>query len=512
MTPDIADLQGRPVIVGGGMAGLMTALGLAPQPVVVLSKAPLGQDASSAWAQGGLAASLGPDDGPALHAADTIAAGDGLCDAQVVAQITDAGPRAIETLARLGVGFDREPDGGLSLGLEAAHGRNRIVHALGDGTGREIMRALTAAVGRTPSITVMAGFEARRLLVEDNAVRGVLAAGPSGPVTLATTRVVIATGGIGGLFLDSTNPLGCFGQGLALAARAGARLADLEFIQFHPTAFDGPDRPMPLISEAVRGEGALLVDEAGRRFMADQPGAELAPRDVVARAVWRHLGKGHRAFLDARQKPGADFARRFPAIAAVCRAAGIDPAVDPIPIRPAEHYHMGGIAVDEAGRSSVGGLWALGEAASTGLHGANRLASNSLTEAAVTAGWVAESVAATAERRMPPPRPIAPPPPPDPATVRPILSRAVGVLRDRQSLEAAVRALLPLASSSGPASDPAAVGLMMVVAALAREESRGGHWRTDFPQTGALARHSMLTLDQAFAAAWDHAPAARRFG
>lgn len=512
MTADIASLQGRPVIIGGGMAGLMTALALAPEPVVVLSKAPLGQEASSAWAQGGLAASLGSDDSPALHAADTIAAGDGLCDGEVVARITDAAPSAIETLARLGVGFDRKPEGMPSLGLEAAHSRNRIVHALGDGTGREIMRALAAAVDKTASITVITGLEARRLLVEDNAVRGVLAAGPSGPVTLAATRVVIATGGIGGLFLDSTNPLGCFGQGLALAARAGARLADLEFIQFHPTAFDGPARPMPLVSEAVRGEGALLIDETGRRFMADQPGAELAPRDVVARAVWRHLGKGHRVFLDARQKPGAGFARRFPAIAAFCRAAGIDPAVDPIPIRPAEHYHMGGIAVDGAGRSSVGGLWAVGEAASTGLHGANRLASNSLTEAAVTATWVAESLAATGAGRLQPLRPATLPPPPDPSAVRPILSRAVGVLRDRQSLEAAVRALLPLASSSGATSDPAAVGLMMAVAALGRDESRGGHYRTDFPQTGAVARRSMLTLDQAFTAAWDHAPAARRFG
>ncbi|MGL4286250.1 MAG: L-aspartate oxidase, partial [Phreatobacter sp.] len=486
-------------------------LALAPEPVVVLSKAPLGLEASSAWAQGGLAASLGPDDSPALHAADTITAGDGLCDAQVVARITDAASQAIETLARLGVGFDRKPDGSLSLGLEAAHSRNRIVHALGDGTGREIMRALVAAVGKTPSITVMAGFEARRLLVEDNAIRGVLAADPSGAVTLATTRVVIATGGIGGLFLDSTNPQGCFGQGLALAARAGARLADLEFIQFHPTAFDGPARPMPLVSEAVRGEGAHLIDETGRRFMADQPGAELAPRDVVARAVWRHLGRCHRVFLDARQRPGADFARRFPAITAFCRDAGIDPAVDPIPIRPAEHYHMGGIAVDGAGQTSVGGLWALGEASSTGLHGANRLASNSLTEAAVTASWVAESVAATAGRPLPPPRPVALPPPPDPSAVRPILSRGIGVLRDRQSLEAALRALLPLASSSGPAGDPAAVGLMMAVAALGREESRGGHYRTDFPQTDMVARRSMLTLDQAFAAAWDHKPSARRF-
>ena len=200
-----------------------------------------------------------------------------------------------------------------------------------------------------------------------------------------TGRVVLATGGIGGLFLDSTNPAGCFGQGLALAARAGAKLSDLEFVQFHPTAFDGPSRPMPLVTEAVRGDGATLIDETGLRFMADQPGAELAPRDIVARAVWHRRAEGHRVFLDARKHPGAEFAKRYPVISAFCKMAGIDPATDPIPVRPAVHYHMGGIAVDIEGRSTVDGLWACGEVSRTGLHGANRLASNSLMEAIVCA-------------------------------------------------------------------------------------------------------------------------------
>ena len=213
-----------------------------------------------------------------------------------------------------------------------------------------------------------------------------------------TGRVVIATGGIGGLFLDSTNPAGCFGQGLALAARAGAQLSDLEFIQFHPTAFDGPSRPMPLVTEAVRGDGAILIDDTGQRFMADQPGAELAPRDIVARAVWRRRAEGHRVFLDARKHPGADFAKRYPVISAFCKMAGIDPATDPIPVRPAVHYHMGGIAVDIEGRSTVDGLWACGEVSRTGLHGANRLASNSLMEAIVCARWVAESVQGASRR------------------------------------------------------------------------------------------------------------------
>ena len=249
-----------------------------------------------------------------------------------------------------------------------------------------------------------------------------------------TGRVVIATGGIGGLFLDSTNPAGCFGQGLALAARAGAQLSDLEFIQFHPTAFDGPSRPMPLLTEAIRGDGATLIDETGQRFMADQPGAELAARDIVARAVWRHRAEGHRVFLDARTHPGKDFARRYPVISAFCKMAGIDPATDPIPVRPAVHYHMGGIAVDLEGRSTVNGLWACGEVARTGLHGANRLASNSLMEAIVCAEWVAESVG-NARRGPLKARPsLAPLPAPDPSSVRPMMSQGLGVLRDRNAI------------------------------------------------------------------------------
>ncbi|MDQ0467547.1 L-aspartate oxidase [Labrys wisconsinensis] len=496
-----SELSGRPVIVGGGLAGLMTALRLAPEPVVVLAKAPLGAEASSAWAQGGLAASLGPDDDPGLHLADTLAAGDGLCDAEVAGRIVRAAPAAIEALARLGAAFDRDDDGRLRLGLEAAHSRHRIVHAAGDGTGREVMRALAAAVRRTPSILVLEGLEARRLLLKDGAIAGVAAAGPAGALALATRRVVLATGGVGGLFQDSTNPAGSFGQGLALAARAGAVLADLEFVQFHPTALDGPARPMALVSEAVRGEGAVLVDETGRRFLADMPGAELATRDAVARGVWRHLAAGHRVFLDARQRPGADFAERFPAISVLCRAAGFDPATQPVPIRPAAHYHMGGVAVDDEGRSSVAGLWACGEVACTGLHGANRLASNSLIEAAVSAGWVADSVAGTAAGGAAPLAPPAPPPAPDPAAVRPTLSRHLGVLREAAGLEAALATLLPLAAGDGPAGDPAAVGLMIAVAALRRTESRGAHHRTDFPCRAAEPRRIRLRLDEALAAA-----------
>ena len=508
MTAGLHTLDGRVAIVGGGVAGLMAALRLAPRPVVLVSKAPLGAEASTLWAQGGLAAALGADDSPELHAADTVAAGDGLCVAGIVERFTRAAPQAIEELARLGVAFDRTRDGAFALGLEAAHRRRRIAHAGGDGTGRELMRALVAAALRTPSIRALEGFEARRLVVEDGAARGLLVVGPQGPLMLAADRIVIATGGVGGLYEVSTNPGGSFGQGLALAARAGAELADLEFVQFHPTAFDGPTRPAPLVSEAVRGEGAVLVDETGERFMADVPGAELAPRDVVARAIWRRRAEGHHVFLDARQALGEKFATRFPVIDAFCREAGVDPARQPIPVRPAAHYHMGGIAVDEEGRSSLRGLWACGEAAATGLHGANRLASNSLTEAVVFAGAVADSVAGASLSRGAPLRAAKAPPAADPSAVRPILSAAAGVMRDGEGLARAVAALAPLALGAGPSADPAAVALMIALAALRREESRGAHCRIDFPDKASEARRVTLRLDSALASLRAGAPPA----
>jgi L-aspartate oxidase len=499
--------DGAPVIIGGGLAGLMTALALAPQPVLLLTSASLGLESSSVLAQGGIAAGIGADDDASLHLADTLVAGDGLCDETVAAAIIAAAPEAIAQLVRLGVVFDRDAGGNIALGLEAAHSRRRIVHAGGDATGRDVIRALAHKVYETPSITVIEATTAQRLMVEDNSVTGVLGHTGRGPVLFATDRIVIATGGIGGLFLHGTNPAGSFGQGLALAARAGAVMADLEFIQFHPTALDNGSFPLKLISEAVRGEGAILVDENGNRFMADVPGAELAPRDVVARAVWRHMVLGHRIFLDASHVRGLDFARRFPTITALCREAGIDPVTQPIPVRPAAHYHMGGISVDKSGRTSIDGLWACGEAACTGLHGANRLASNSLLEAAVCGSWVASDILATASIRSRRPRllPDGGASRSDPGLVRPILSRHAGVLRDGEGLRAAARALYPLAISQHAASDPAMVGLMIVVAALRRQESRGAHERTDFPDHANLAKRSTLRLDDALQTARGYA-------
>lgn len=495
---------GAPVVIGGGLAGLMVALCLAPRPVVVLTPAPLGTECSTAWAQGGIAASIGADDSAALHTDDTLRAGAGLCVPDRAAAIVQAGPWVVDTLARFGVRFDRDAHGAPLLGLEAAHARRRIVHAGGDGTGREIMRALVAAARARPEITILEGVTARRLITGDG-IEGVLAAGAHDqPLWLPARQVVIATGGLAGLFLHGTNPAASIGSGLALAARAGAVIVDPEFVQFHPTALDtgrGDKQPMHLISEAVRGEGAVLIDEAGTRFMASVPGAELAPRDVVARAIWRQMTRdsspNRRVFLDACGI--MDFARRFPAINGFCARAGIDPAQTPIPVRPAAHYHMGGIDVDAEGRGSVPGLWACGEAASTGLHGANRLASNSLLEAAACASAVAASVMAADAGA--PGRPFlaqAPsgdmPPAPDAAPVRPILSRAGGVLRDACSLRTAIAQLLPMAASDDPAADPALVGLMILVGAYRRTESRGAHHRTDHPATAA-PRHTRLTLD-----------------
>lgn len=489
--------EDRPIIVGGGLAGLSAALALAPRPVLLLAAAPLGEQASSVWAQGGIAAAMGSTDDPAQHLADTLAAGAGLCDPAAARTIVARAPEVVDALAALGARFDREPDGRVALGLEAGHGQRRIVHAA-DATGREIMRAAVEAVRRTPSITVVENATALDLLTDASGVPGLLARIDGLTTVLRSRAVVLATGGLGGLYRHTTNPLGNVGTGIAIAARAGASLADLEFVQFHPTALDVGQDPMPLVSEAVRGEGAILIDAAGERFMAEvYPRAELEPRDVVSRAVWQALRRGP-VYLDARHL-GVHFAEHFPSIAATCLAAGIDPASAPIPIRPAAHYHMGGIATDAEGRSSLPGLWACGEAAGTGLHGANRLASNSLPEAAVTGRAVAASIAGTVAPTALRPLILPATPPADTAVlarVRDTLSRHAGVLRDAEGLATAIATLLPEVEHG-----PATVALMMTVAMWRREESRGGHARTDFPNQAAGSSRSFITLEDARKAA-----------
>ena len=488
------ELTGRVAIIGSGIAGLVTALALAPKPVVLVTQGRLGQGGSTALAQGGIAAAIGPGDNPALHLADTLAAGAGLCDPAIAETILRQAGEAIDFLERHGARFDRDATGAPVLGLEAAHGHRRILHAAGDGSGAEIVRAMVVAVRRCASVAILENTSARRLLTRDGAVGGLLLQHDGAGMVLPAGQVVMATGGIGGLYDATTNPVGNWGQGIMLASRAGAALADMEFVQFHPTALAVGRGRLPLISEAVRGEGAILINDRGERFLAGHPEAELAPRDIVARAIHAEMAKGRQVFLCAGQD--IDFPARFPAITALCHAAGIDPAREPIPVRPAQHYHMGGIRADAFGRSSLRGLWAVGECAATGLHGANRLASNSLLEAAVMGLNAARDIAASPASHSVMPAMPNQPPVADPAAVRAITSRHLGILRNGASLHAAIAGLLPLALGGGESSDPAITALSIAVFAVLRRESRGAHAHTDFPRQTANSVSRTMTLDQ----------------
>jgi L-aspartate oxidase len=499
------------IIVGTGVAGLAAAAALAPRRVALLTKSRFATGGSSNWAQGGIAAAVGTDDAPALHAADTLAAGAGLNDPEVVALLTEEGPRRIAQLLDLGAHFDRAAGGALSLGREAAHSRRRILHAGGDATGAELVRTLSEAVRREPAVTVFEETFALDLWMENGAVAGLVALGPDGRRQLfLAPAVVLATGGLGRLYLHTTNPPESTGDGLAMAVRAGAEVVDVEFVQFHPTALAGGADPMPLLTEALRGEGATLVDREGMRFMpGEHPDAELAPRDVVARAIWRRLSMGDRVYLDATRAVGERFPERFPTVFRLCQEHGFDPRTEPIPVSPAAHYHMGGIAVDGSGRTTLPGLWACGEAAATGAHGANRLASNSLLEALVFGGRVAEDLAgAPLQRRRPArlPADLGPAAPVETQVAQTALAKAVrtlmwekvGVVRDGQGLTEAVAALDRLAEShpnaAGEARNLLWAGRLVGAAALARRESRGGHYRSDYPEADpAWQRHLALT-------------------
>ncbi|WGD30243.1 L-aspartate oxidase [Ancylobacter sp. WKF20] len=481
------------VVVGAGVAGLATALRLAPLAVTLVTAAPLGAEAATGWAQGGIAAAIGDDDRPDFHAIDTLAAGAGLSEPLVARRVAGAAPAAIDWLVEIGTPFDRNANGSLALGLEAAHSRRRIVHAEGDGTGRVVLETLARAARACPSITVIEGRRAAELLRDDTGrVAGIALRDRNGAIEALPARaVVLATGGLGGLYGSTTNPLGATGSGLALAARAGAVLRDMEFVQFHPTAMAVGADPMPLATEALRGEGAKLFNARGERFMLDVPGQELAPRDVVARAIFAEIAAGRQVVLDARLR---DIEHRFPGVVALCRAHGLDPAAAPIPVRPAAHYHMGGIRVDETGRSSLPGLWACGEVASTGLHGANRLASNSLLEALAYAGWIADDIVSKAATigRIAPPAPARPLSPAR-AEIRALMDLKVGVVREAAGLEEAAARLGTLADRDG--DDLSLVALMVAEAALRRVESRGGHYRADHASPAAVARHSETRLD-----------------
>jgi L-aspartate oxidase len=509
------------VVVGAGLAGLFTALKLAPLPVTVISAARFGEGASSLWAQAGIAAAIAEGDSPEAHAADTIRAGAGTVAEKIAHLLAREARDRIEDLLRYGVPFDKDLEGHFSLAREAAHGKNRILHVKGDTAGRAIMHALTAAVRATPSINVIEGFAARDLVLRDGHVQGVeLAAADGGRSArgfiLPASAVVLATGGAGQIYAITTNPREARGEGIAIAARAGAVIADAEFVQFHPTAINIGRDPAPLATEALRGEGALLINARGERFMrAVHKDAELGPRDVVARAAYREVASGRGAFLDCRPL-GTKLVEHFPTVFAACRAAGIDPLREPIPVAPAAHYHMGGILTDARGRSTVDGLWACGEVASTGAHGANRLASNSLLEAVVFGARVADDIAsfsiptnalATGPREVQASAAAARGGESEGAEQRLRLTMAaeVGVIRDDRSLRNALAAIGELEQKNDGdrrLANMLTTAKLITAAALERKESRGAHFRSDYPTPDErLARRSFLTLAQAEAIA-----------
>lgn len=509
------------IIVGGGLAGLFCALKAAPRPVTVLTAAPLGEGAASAWAQGGVAAAVAEGDTPEAHARDTIAAGAGLVDEAVALDMVREAPARVRDLLSYGVPFDKDLEGRLAVSREAAHSARRIVRVKGDTAGRAIMTALVAAVREAPHIRLLEGYAAHALVTKDGAVAGLRAEGHGRLLTLPARAVVLATGGIGHLYAVTTNPAEASGAGLAIAARAGAIISDPEFVQFHPTAIDIGRDPAPLATEALRGDGAILLNGRGERFMPRiHPQAELAPRDIVARGAFAEIAARRGAFLDAREAIGATFAERFPTVHAACMSAGIDPAREPIPVAPAAHYHMGGVATDVHGRTSLKGLWAAGEVAATGVHGANRLASNSLLEAVVFGARVADDI-----------RVILPDPEIDLAREEPLaggpdisqqsralrvlMSARAGVIRDEAGLVSALSEISRIErDATSPAlKNTATAALLIAAGAFTRCESRGAHYRSDYPHTDPRARRTFLTLGKARAIAeqatgYSHATAA----
>ncbi len=488
------------LVLGGGLAGLTAAMAAAPARALLLTAAPLAQGCSSAWAQGGVAVATGADDEPALHAADTVAAGGGLVDPEMARLLAEEGPTALERLAALGAPFDRDKDGGFARSLEAAHSRPRVARVKGDQAGRAIMDAVVAAALASPHIDIRPRARARALLQDgDGVVRGAVAEINGRLVRVLANATVLATGGLGGLYAVTTTPAELRGEGLGLAALAGSAIADPEFVQFHPTAIDIGRDPAPLATEALRGEGAVLVNADGKAFMAGyHPAAELAPRDVVARAIQTEREAGRGAFLDAREAVGERFPDQFPGVFAACLSGGVDPRTQPIPVAAACHYHMGGVATDAHGATSLNGLYAAGEVASSGVHGANRLASNSLLEAAVFGARAGKAAGAFAA-----PRTNARPAQPYPdlpraafQTLRRAMNRHAGVVRDGAGLTALINDIdgLEAAHGLGPAL---AAARLVAQCALERCESRGAHYRADYPETAAEARRTFTTLAEA---------------
>jgi len=505
------DVRGDFLVIGSGIAGLRAALSLAETgEVVILTKADP-RESNTGYAQGGIAAAIGPDDSPELHARDTLAAGDGLCNAAAVNVLVHEGPRYVAELLDWGAAFDRDADRRPALGREGAHSVRRVLHAR-DATGREIARVLWTRVSSDPRIRVVDDALAVDFTMRDGRCCGADFATVGETLgTVTAERTLLATGGAGQVFRETTNPAIATGDGIAMAVRAGAVVADLEFVQFHPTVLSVPGVPRFLLSEALRGEGARLINGAGEPFVERyEPAGDLASRDVVSRAMVREAERtGGPVYLTlAHLEP--EFVRsRFPMIARACADAGLDLARDPIPVSPAAHYIMGGVDTDLDGRTSVPGLFAAGEVACTGVHGANRLASNSLLEGLVFGARAAQAMTAAVrpvdlsgreivdaelDARTPVGGTV-----PSIDAVRDLMWRHVGVLRSQLALEETVATLQswvgaiarqrqahPLDSRLRCVSSLATAGLLIARAALRRTESRGAHFRTDFPSRDDL--------------------------
>jgi L-aspartate oxidase len=497
-------VRGDFLVIGSGIAGLRAAISLAETgDVVMLTKADP-RESNTGYAQGGIAAAVGSDDSPDLHLSDTIAAGDGLCVDNAVRVLVDDGPKYVRELIDWGVGFDRDSTGHPALGREAAHSVRRVLHAR-DTPGREIGRVLWQKVQSHPRVRVFDDALAMSLIAPGGECRGVVFVDRDGKLDrVEASRTLIATGGAGQVFRETTNPAIATGDGIAMAFEAGARVVDLEFIQFHPTALSVAGAPRFLLSEALRGEGAWLVNAAGERFVHRYESAgDLASRDLVARAIVREMERTNAPVFLSMDHLDHEYVRqRFPSITEACRRAGLDLATDRIPVSPAAHYVMGGIETDLDGRTSIAGLFAAGEAACTGVHGANRLASNSLLEglvfgaraaAAMTGPVKAAALFGIAEQPVSlrsecsGDAPVA-------HVVRDLMWRHAGLLRSRDTLESLVArlsswwGLLAHAQSETGLerefrrlSSLVTVSLLIARAALRREESRGGHFRTDFP-------------------------------
>ncbi|CAN5614473.1 L-aspartate oxidase [soil metagenome] len=489
-------IRTRFLVVGSGVAGLHAAWRAAEEGggnVMVLTKRSL-FDSATAYAQGGIAAALGAGDSAKLHRQDTLAAGAALCDARAVDVLVAEGPDRVRELQTAGADFDVGPTGKLRLGKEAAHSRHRIVHAHGDQTGAEVVRTLIDRVEAHPRIEVLEKTRVLDLIVHAGMCAGVHATISGRPIEIIADATVLATGGCGQVFRYTTNPVVATGDGYAIAARAGVKLSDMEFVQFHPTALDTPENPLSLISEAVRGEGARLLNDGGERFMLRRHRhAELAPRDIVAREIFRQQSEGSRVWLDARRL-GKTFEKRFPGIFALCHARGIDPRDELIPVTPAAHYMMGGIVTDLTGCSTLQRLYACGEVSSTGVHGANRLASNSLLEGLVFAERVARDMIKVKRLpRLPKKEAWKAPALRDRGAaqvgaddVRRVMWEKAGINRSARGLKKcletldAIESRLPVGATEEV--NLRDTGRLIARAALLRTESRGGHFRSDFPR------------------------------